>query len=416
MRRPLTTKRLEGFFGVLAVYGALTVLLFLPKVNVAGPAEGTYIGPKPEDIWIGAWLVLGVPTILRGAFRVCRLCSGPLAVAATSVLVGLSLGHVVNGSGRIEFALRFWMYWLWGAYCAGLTAGARRVGHFLKAAAAFALVWVVALMGLQAAGMLAVPTLGYWSAAEGRVSGIFSHPTELGAVASFLLAIAVAGSRYPLLKLIAIATAAFANYQARNRGGSVGVAVVLALWLWGRASVLGRMEDRVRCLASRIARGLVAGAFLASGVVIAAQVRESGLPGLWQGLQRCRMAADWAGTSDRTEIAGVEVGDDDTGDPSLISRCLKWSWIINRLGDAGGVGWMFGLGPGAVSEAADGLVMRVLGEFGFAGLVAYTLHWLALYRIVRQRVTAPEGVSLGLLALFAQALVLDVLYSRCSVF
>ena|GEM_PF-5596403 len=71
---------------------------------------------------------------------------------------------------------------------------------------------------------------------------------------------------------------------------------------------------------------------------------------------------------------------------------------------------MFGLGPGAVSEAADGLVMRVLGEFGFAGLVAYTLHWLALYRIVRQRVTAPEGVSLGLLALFAQALVLDVLY------
>lgn len=65
MRRPLTTKRLEGFFGVLAVYGALTVLLFLPKVNVAGPAEGTYIGPKPEDIWIGAWLVLGVPTILN---------------------------------------------------------------------------------------------------------------------------------------------------------------------------------------------------------------------------------------------------------------------------------------------------------------------------------------------------------------
>ena len=27
MRRPLTTKRLEGFFGVLAVYGALTVLM-----------------------------------------------------------------------------------------------------------------------------------------------------------------------------------------------------------------------------------------------------------------------------------------------------------------------------------------------------------------------------------------------------
>lgn len=411
--RCLTVGRVEGLFGVLAVWGALLVLFFVPKFNVAAPAEGTYIGPKPDDVWIGTWLVLGMSGILRGGLRLWRSRAGMVALGTMAVLYALSLIHVVNGSGRIEFAGRSWMYWLWGVYCAGLLMGALSTARLLKVAGLVALVWGVVLMELQAGGALAVPALGCWnwSVPGERTSGVFSHPTELGAVTCFVLAIVVTGSGHPLVKLVAVAAAFWANTEARNRAGLLGVILVVTFWLWHRASVRAPRQLPLRSFWGRIAKGLGAAALLAAGVVLSAELREGGSAALTAALQQCSMAADWAASSAAgVEVAGVELAKGDAYDRSLLVRCVNWSSVLSRLAHGGMAGWMFGLGPGAVGEAADGLVVRVLGEFGLVGLLAYALHWLAVYSIARRRLSAPEGVSVGLLALFAQALVLDVLY------
>lgn len=60
-------------------------------------------------------------------------------------------------------------------------------------------------------------------------------------------------------------------------------------------------------------------------------------------------------------------------DLSLLIRFQKWSWAFGTYFNQGGLSYLFGIGPGALGNALDGGLFRLLIENGMLGLLAYTL-------------------------------------------
>ena len=60
-------------------------------------------------------------------------------------------------------------------------------------------------------------------------------------------------------------------------------------------------------------------------------------------------------------------------DLSLLIRFQKWSWAFKTYFNQGVVSYLFGIGPGALGNALDGGLFRLLIENGALGLLAYTM-------------------------------------------
>ena len=398
----------RGTLSGLAVYGTLTSLLVVPKANVIS-VPGTYIGVKPEDFWVGALLVLGALQIGRGVSSVARYFWGRLTLAS---LFGLALIYGMHfGLGSSPLAVfflgRYAAYWALFLFFAGCRLPPEPIGRGLTRLALGGLWGWACLAVLQDRQIVGGWIHGTWHPEVARATAIFSHPTELGGVVGLLLPVLLDAARNSASKVCVVGIVLAINVLGRNRAGLAAAAIGAVLYFW-------RMQ-RTRSLSSvhRILSKLFLLAVAGVAIFVAGSMREHGWPGVLAAAARCREFI--AGAAGEQGAALEARGADEVEKSSLALRCQKWADVLRGLREGGSVTWLIGLGPGAIGEAADGLVVRWIGEGGLTGVALNVLFSIGLWKASSLGIGPLRCLKYGVLVVYTQGLVLDVtLFSRVA--
>jgi hypothetical protein len=87
-------------------------------------------------------------------------------------------------------------------------------------------------------------------------------------------------------------------------------------------------------------------------------------------------------------------------DASWYSRGFKWAHVVRILFSASWTIWIFGLGPGALGPALDGGWLRLVGETGLVGTLAFLV-------MMREMSTLSRSCSMVVFALAVNMLMID---------
>jgi hypothetical protein len=395
-------------FEDLAVYGTLTCLLVVPKVNLIS-VPGTYVGVKPEDFWVGALLVLGALQIGRGVSTVARYLWSRLTLASFFGLALIYGMHSALGSSPLAvfFFGRYAAYWALFLFFAGCRLAVERVGRGVIRLALGGLWGWACLAALQRGRIVGGWIEGTWSAEVARATAIFSHPTELGGVVGLLLPVLLGAARNWASKVFVAGMVLAINVLGENRAGLAGAAIGATLYFWAM------QQTRRVSSVYRVVRKLFLLFLAGLGICVAGSVREDGWPGILAAAARCREVV--AGAVGRQGEALQASGADEEKRSSLILRCQKWADVLHGLRDGGSVAWLIGLGPGSIGEAADSLVVRWIGEGGLTGVTLNVLFSIGLWKASSLGMGPLRCLKYGVLVLYLQGLILDVaLFSRVA--
>jgi hypothetical protein len=362
----------------------MTVLLFLPKVNVIGMDVYEGAGIRIDDFVIATFsLVLGAVALFRKKVSLSRV----EVIAAATVAFGL-LSYAINlpfERGSALYPLRFLEYWAF-YYVGMLYSGRRSFGLVLIGL----LLTQSAAIFLQAAGVLGGYSGGQYIAdarlPTGLTGGSYEAPMVIALILLYLL-----GARI-VSPILLLATAA---------GGVTGM-LLTAARIPTAAMFTAALWELVRRTFGRALRPfIVGGVLVASGLLLTKSLASSdyeaeSLRGRLQSLlsvetvdavgivvalapesPRHASGVELASVQEtlRTDEVGAEfrdaIGND--ADLSLSVRAGKWLWAIKTLENQPWYVYIAGIGPGTAGNALDGGWLRLMFEQGLLGVLAFSL-------------------------------------------
>lgn len=369
----------------VALLAALVLYPLYPKVGLV-PVTGTYIPVRLDDVLTAivalAWaaglvrqrrapVVPGTISALAGAWVICGLIS-------------LIIGAVILRSVPPLTGLAFWAkpleYLLLGMIGFDLVRS-RQLSVRAVLAAVFLGGAIVTGYGLlERLGL--VPPFPFTTPIPGVLTSTIGDPHELASYLGLLLVFGVAlwPSLNTRLRLLAAAGAVLAAWVMFNSGARSeyisALVVLLGMALW------------------RPTRSIRTPAIAAAAVLAVVLISP--------------LAMDMAASLTRGSSGQPPSGNTPTvtsrlGDRSLVSSLgtrffVKWpAFLRDTARDP-----IFGLGPSAATEAADGYYIRSLLEFGIIGTAVFVALLLAIWRALRRHIDAETGlardVAVGLLA------------------
>lgn len=338
---PAWSRAGTGAYGVLLA--ALFLLPLYPKISLVS-ISGTYVPIRLDDIiTVGAMVAWGSSLIVERRRPqvppVTGQALGWLLAGLVALLVGAELQHTISASTGTFYWAKPIEYLFLGWMTFDLVARRRRLDSTLAVILVSAT--IVLIYGLlQSPGSVPAPPTYLPGSATGRVTSTFADPHELGVYLG-LIAILVVSVWHlaPILVrsigALFLIVLAYVLVQTGVRSEFVVLLVVAIALLWWR-------ETRV-----------------ASAILAVSLVTFLAAPSIAGGV------GHWLGPGNPL---AARIGGDLSQDVSLATRFqVKWPELLRIV-------WshpLFGGGPSAATEAADGYYVRSLVEVGVIGTIAF---------------------------------------------
>ena len=391
-----------------AVLVAVAWLLVGPRVELVPFASSSI---RLEDV---IFVALATFVVVCGWRRVRTTIGGGMLIATAAVLVGGVISVLLGVlSGRVElapsllYALRPLEYWI---VLPAVMLGLRKEeGRTRRVVIMLGIVTILqsAVGLLQVAGI----PIGFSKFTYERAAGLTAGPYELGAICAMLACFWLYRRQF-LLAAVAIA----GLIATQSRVSIVAVAIGLVVLLVGVRKPLGIAVARMWS-ERRTAVILTGGALLLGAIVILVwfggpvvdRLAGTSIFAAWQdALRFSQTVRTPASAQSYYEAAYDHIGTVLHGaqneDVSNVVRFFRWQLLLAAMA-ASPLALIFGLGPSFAGPSVDGSFLRILVEFGAAGLVAWGF-WL--YRAVR-------GARVWILAVLATLLigstVIDLLFA-----
>jgi hypothetical protein len=383
--------------GAIALIVGLLVLPLYPKIALVA-IQGTYIPVRIDDLVsiaiLAAWAVVLVRERRRprvppvGLPVLVWLALGLLAV----VLGAAFLGTIGWGTGLLFWAKPIEYLLLgWAAY------------DLLDSRARWrAALWVVFITAAIVVGyallerfQIVPPAPNYASDVTARRGALGSTMGDQHQMASYLGIIVLTGvalwhrarRNLRIAALVALVATAYVLQHAAARSEFIALGVGLVLLLAWRPA---RIPAAVMLLS--MAAMLVLPASAERALDQAFGVTQQNPPGSIDGSG----ANGQSGLGGSVSVAGRIAG---LGDDRSLTIRLRERWpvfIAKAMRDP-----IFGVGPSAATEAADGYYIRSFVEVGIAGTIAFAAMILAvvlaLRRVVRESAGGPKALAVGLI-------------------
>ncbi|MCC2033588.1 O-antigen ligase family protein [Microbacterium allomyrinae] len=392
----------------IAVLLAVAWLLIGPRVELIPFASSSI---RLEDV---IFVALAIFVAVSGWRRIRDTLGTGMLIATAGVLaVGLISATLGVISGRVEiapsllYALRPLEYWIvLPAVLLGLRTVAGRTRRIVLMLGAVTVLQTSVGM-LQIAGI----PIGFSKFTYERAAGLTAGPYELGAICAMLACFWLFRRQY-VLAVVALA----GLVASQSRVSIVAVAFGLVVLLLGvRKAVARTLSGLWRNHRATVL--LVGGGLL---VVSVATVTWFGAPvvdrlagtsifAAWEDAQRFSQSIPPPATAE--DFGRVAYGQIDVvlqgaliDDVSNVVRFFRWQLLIAAIA-ASPLAVFFGLGPSFAGPSVDGSFLRIVVEFGLAGLAAWG-YWL--YRSV-------QGARVWILAVLTTLLigsaVIDLLFA-----
>jgi hypothetical protein len=379
--------------GVIALLAGLVVLPLYPKIALIAIRD-TYIPIRIDDLVtmaiLAAWAVVLVRERRRPRVPPVAL---PAVVWLGFGLLSLVLGAAVLGTIGWGTGILFW---------------AKPIEYLLLGWAAYdlldrpdrwrAAIWIVFITAAVVVGyallerfQLVPPAPNYASDVTARRGALGSTMGDQHQMASYLGIVVLTGAALwhrarrwlRVGGLVALVATAYVLQHAAARSEFIALGLGLVVLLSWRPA---RLPAAVMLLSMAIMFVLPFSAerALDRAFGLPSAASTDGSPGF-----------DGTAGGPPVSVAGriADLGDD----RSLSIRLERWPVFINKaMQDP-----LFGVGPSAATEAADGYYVRSFTEVGIVGTIAFVTMIvavvLALRRVVREGAGAPRALAIGLI-------------------
>jgi len=339
------------------LYLLILIIVLLPKINIL-EIPGTYIGVRAEDFALLLIAFFGaLYALLKGKLLVVPKIAIPMAIflaaAFISLIAGIYNGTIVDASLGILFFLRkieyfvpfFLAYWMFKKKNVSYIGRMLLLTLFLTAM--IGVLQKLQLMGGFYLGAL-VPVV------SDRIFSTFSGPYEY----SLYLALAFSyfvveyfreeKNKLPLLVLLG----AIFYFILLTAARITVVAVVIS------STLTAVLDKKIKALLPLLA------VMLLIALIFMPFTAKSRFQALFEGGTLPALSQIESGAAVHSEEYGGGI------DVSAVSRYIKWLNIFQGFS----LHPLLGSGPSAFGEAVDGNYVRVLGEGGIFGVLAFA--WL----------------------------------------
>jgi hypothetical protein len=335
------------------------VLLFLPKINLIGLGDET-AGIRFDDV-----VLLLVAVFLLSAWTTkLDFIIEPFPAMVFATVAAFCTSNLLNiGHSSFLYSLRFVEYLIFYWSGKALVRAHVSFGFYVKFLLAINCIFIL----LQFAGIVGGFSASGYESAQYRPFGISAnHPAEMGALLNLLFAAFTFGEKTPrrfwywcgLLTVCVFMTASrsalFVHclltlvYVYRNSKNRTNFVL--------RATAILGVLISVLALVPNLATERLTDLLTWQNVEVLRSVYDS-IP-----VEKQYTSFAEGGTSDEAP-EGVDV--------SLFMRGYKWIQATKVIVTAPWIVWIFGLGPGAFGPALDGGWLRLMGETGIVGTLAF---------------------------------------------
>jgi hypothetical protein len=360
-------------------------LFFIPKLNLISIANET-AGIRIDDFVL---LFVGMLLIYRWikqlGFNIERLPLigfGVVAAFCMSNLINAGHSNVLYSVRLAEYLVFFW-------------SGKALVksGHDFTGLVKLLIGINCALILFQYAGFIGgFSADGYVSQLD-RPFGLSNHPAEMGALLNLLFAALVFGTPAKLWSWSLLVVPCI--FITGSRSALLTHCLLASVYVYQHSA--NRTKFALRTAA-------VAGVLVTILAIIPNPTtkRSADIFSL-QNIEIFKSLYDSIPV-DKTFSGFVDGGAPEDGpesvDASWYARGVKWAHVVRVMFSASWTIWIFGLGPGALGPALDGGWLRLLGETGLVGTLAFLF-------MMRKISSLSQSCSMVVLALAANMVMID---------
>jgi len=336
-----------------------TILLFIPKINLISFGNET-AGIRFDDV-----VLLSVAAFLLSGWVIkLDFTIDPVPATGLAVVAVFGVSNLLNaGHSNFLYSLRLveYLIFYWSGKC---FIQSRYDFSFLVK---LLIVVNCAFILFQYAGIVGGFTADGYESALSRPFGLSAnHPAEMGALLNILFAALAFGP------------------TAATRFWYWCSFITLSIFITGSRSALfahclltlvhvyrdSRNKTDFALRATAITGALIAVLAL---IPSSASTRSSDLLS-WQNVEAIRTVYDNIPVEKEftgfVEGGGSQEAPEDV-DVSWYMRGFKWMHVVKIMFTASWTVWIFGLGPGALGPALDGGWLRLIGETGVVGMLAF---------------------------------------------